>query len=208
MVDTTTGSQVGENASESVLDSAFLTIVSGLPRSGTSMMMQMLKEGGLPVFADGTREADTDNPRGYFEFEPAKKTQEDASWLENSAGKAVKMVYKLLYDLPSDYRYRVLFMRRRAAEVLASQKKMLERQGMKSDVPDEVMSIIFSKELEAVQQWLAKQDNFSVLDVSYNRIIEQPKEEVVKINDFLGPMDMDAMCQVVDPTMYRNRGTE
>jgi len=205
MVDSATGSRVEARVGENGRDAAFLTIVSGLPRSGTSMMMRMLKEGGLPVFADGIREADTDNPRGYFEFEPAKKTKEDASWLEDSAGKAVKMVYKLLYDLPGNHQYRVLFMRRRTAEVLASQKKMLQRQGMKSDVPDEIMARIFSKELDAVRKWLADQKNFTVLEVSYNGVIDHPREEAAKINDFLGPLDIDAMCQVVDPAMYRNR---
>ena len=105
----------------------FLTVVSGLPRSGTSMMMRMLEQGGLPVLIDGVRTADDDNPNGYYEFEAVKQTREDASWLEGSEGKAVKMVYRLLYDLPPDRAYRVLFMTRNLDEVLASQRVMLTR---------------------------------------------------------------------------------
>ena len=101
----------------STATSQFLTIVSGLPRSGTSMMMRMLDQGGLPAIIDGVRTADDDNPAGYYEFEAVKQTKEDPSWLENSEGKVVKMVYRLLYDLPTDRTYRVVFMRRKMEEL-------------------------------------------------------------------------------------------
>src|SRR5690242_7444054 len=103
----------------------FLIIVSGLPRSGTSMMMRMLEHGGIPVLTDRVRTADDDNPNGYYEFEAVKQTRKDPSWLAGREGKAVKMVYRLLYDLPADRNYRVLFMRRKLEEVLASQRTML-----------------------------------------------------------------------------------
>src|SRR5262245_35974300 len=105
-----------------VATAEFLTIVSGLPRSGTSMMMRMLETGGLPVLTDDVRTPDDDNPNGYYEFEAVKQTKQDDSWLQSSEGKAVKMVYRLLYDLPKDRSYKVLFMRRKMEEVLASQK--------------------------------------------------------------------------------------
>ena len=114
-------------------DNKFITIVSGLPRSGTSMMMRMLEAGGMPVITDNLRTADDDNPRGYFEFEPAKKTKDDPSWLNAAEGKAVKMIYKLLYDLPDRLEYRVLIMRRNMQEVLTSQRKMLDRMGILRD---------------------------------------------------------------------------
>src|SRR5215471_15035568 len=106
-----------------------ITIVSGLPRSGTSMMMRMLEMGGMPVIIDQVRQPDVDNPRGYYEFEPAKKTKTDTSWLNHAPGKAVKMVYRLLYDLPSKFTFRVLFMQRKLDEVLVSQRTLLVRQG-------------------------------------------------------------------------------
>src|SRR5262249_30630691 len=102
-----------------------IIIVSGLPRSGTSLMMQMLDGGGVPVLTDNIRAADTDNPRGYYEFEPVKATKRDATWLPAARGKAVKMVSQLLYHLPPGETYRVLFLERDLEEVLASQEKML-----------------------------------------------------------------------------------
>src|SRR5262245_3326165 len=105
-----------------------ITIVSGLPRSGTSLMMQIIKAGGLPALTDEVRAEDEDNPRGYLEFERVKKLRQDQAWLNDARGKAVKMVHLLLYDLPQDRQYQVVFMRRDLREVLASQKRMLVRQ--------------------------------------------------------------------------------
>src|SRR2546428_1479705 len=107
----------------------FITIVSGLPRSGTSMMMRMLDAGGLPVLVDNIRKADDDNPYGYYEFEPVKRLSSDSSWLREARGKAFKMVYALLYELPKDYDYRVIVMQRKMDEIIASQRAMLCRQG-------------------------------------------------------------------------------
>ena len=97
-----------------------ITIVSGLPRSGTSLMMQMLEAGGMPVLTDGIRDADEDNPRGYYELEAVKRTKDDPAWLHGAPGKVVKMIYLLLYDLPTTYNYRIIFMRRPLSEVVAS----------------------------------------------------------------------------------------
>src|SRR5438876_12209503 len=106
---------------------AEIIIVSGLPRSGTSLMMQMLDSGGVEVVTDHVRAADTDNPRGYHEFEKVKRIKQDASWLPLTRGKALKMVSQLLYDLPPGENYRIIFMERDLDEVLRSQEKMLER---------------------------------------------------------------------------------
>ena len=98
----------------------FVTVVSGAPRSGTSMMMRMLAEGGIPALTDGVRKPDSDNPHGYFEFEPVKRTKDDATWLADARGRAVKMVYELLRDLPADRSYRVVLMRRDLGEMVTS----------------------------------------------------------------------------------------
>src|ERR1700730_19121643 len=117
-------------------------IVSDLPRSGTSLMMQMLENGGVEVVTDNIRTADTDNPKGYYEFEKVKKIKEDASWLPATRGKAFKMVSQLLYDLPVGEKYRIIFMERDLDEVLASQEKMLERLGQRA-APREQMKRSF-----------------------------------------------------------------
>lgn len=185
---------------------SYLTIVSGLPRSGTSMMMRMLEAGGIGVITDQQREADEDNPKGYYEFEPAKQTKDDPSWLNDTAGQVVKMVYKLLYDLPDTHQYRVLLMRRDLQEVLASQKVMLGRMGKADDVPDAVMENFFRAEIEKFSDWIVHQPAFQVLEVSYNDLLTDPEPSVRSIASFLQrPLDTLAMCQVVDKSLYRNR---
>jgi hypothetical protein len=187
----------------------FLTIVSGLPRSGTSMMMRMLDLGGMPVVTDNLRQADIDNPLGYYEFEPVKKVKEDQAWVDEAQGKAVKMVYSLLYHLPSNHRYRVLFMRRKMEEVLSSQRKMLDRLG-KSGPPisDEQMAKMFQAQLEKFFAWIKTQSNFALLEVDYNAMVQDPTEQVAKINTFLdNRLNTEAMRSVVDTNLYRNRGS-
>src|SRR5436309_14204442 len=138
-----------------------IIIVSGLPRSGTSLMMQMLENGGVPVVTDHIRTADTDNPRGYYEFEQVKKIKEDASWLPQTRGKAFKMVSQLLYDLPPGERYQIIFMERDLDEMLLSQEKMLERSG-RSAAPREEMKRAFAAHLEKLHAWLARQPNMGI----------------------------------------------
>lgn len=187
-------------------DRNFLTIVSGLPRSGTSLMMKMLEAGGLPVLVDNLREADIDNPRGYYEFEPVKALKKDTSWVGPAQGKAVKMVYMLLYDLPPEAEYRVLFMRRNLNEVLASQKVMLERLGKTSPLDDDKMAAMFRSQLEKFDVWVKDKPNFRVLDVNYNQMVSDAAPLAAQVDQFLGGgLDVDAMARVVDPTLYRNR---
>lgn len=189
-------------------DRSFITVVSGLPRSGTSMMMRMLEAGGVPPLVDHLRTADIDNPRGYYEFEPVKKTKQDASWLDDATGKVVKMVYQLLYDLPEGYEYRVLFMQRAIDEVLASQRKMLSRLGRASDdMSDIAMARIFRGQIDQCLRWLAERPHFDYLEVDYNQVLADPVRQVGAINVFLGGcLDTQAMRECVEPELYRNRG--
>lgn len=184
-----------------------ITIVSGLPRSGTSMMMQMLAAGGLPVLTDHARRADEDNPRGYYEFEAVKDVRNDQSWLSTAGGKVVKMVYRLLYDLPPAFDYRVIFMRRNLDEVIASQEEMLRRNGKPTgDISPEQFATIYQRQLDEVDAWLAKQSNFQVLDVQYRDVLDNPQQVVGELNAFLdGKLDTAAMLRVPDTSLYRNR---
>ena len=186
-----------------------ITIVSGLPRSGTSMMMNMLQAGGMELLADGIRTADEDNPKGYFELERVKKVKEDSSWLGEAKGKVVKAISQLLYDLPTDgsYHYKVLFVRRNLDEILASQKKMLIRRGTyKPEVQDEDMRRMFLVHLDEVTEWLKQQSCFEVLYVNYNRMLDDPTDKIEAINRFLGgAMDTSAMAAAIDQALYRNR---
>lgn len=184
-----------------------ITVVSGLPRSGTSMMMQMLEAGGMPVATDNIRKADDDNPRGYYEFEKVKKIKEDSSWLKDCQGKAFKMVSELLYHLPEDRRYKVIFITREIKEMLSSQRVMLQRSGqISSKVSDEEMAGKFEKRLRNVESWLAGQPNIDVLHVKYNDIIQEPLRYSRSVNRFLGGyLNEERMAQIVKESLYRQR---
>ena len=186
----------------------YITIVSGLPRSGTSMMMQMLAAGGVPALVDNVRQPDEDNPRGYYEFERVKQVESDSSWLDEAEGKVVKMVYRLLYDLPPDHAYRVIFMTRDLNEVIASQQVMLERHGKANEPVDNTRLVeIYRRQLQEVMSWLHGQPNFAVLSVDYHGALSDPRQVVQHLDDFLdGRLDTDAMLRIPDQTLYRERG--
>jgi hypothetical protein len=184
-----------------------ITIVSGLPRSGTSMMMKALEAGGIPPLTDNIRKSDQDNPKGYYEFERVKKIKEDKEWLKEAEGKAVKMISALLKHLPKDYSYKIIFMQRKMEEILASQKKMLIRQNKPTDgIPDEKMAQLYAKHLEDIKNWLNNQPNMDVCYASYNEIIKNPHEYADKINRFLSKkLDAVKMIAAVDQSLYRQR---
>lgn len=185
-----------------------IIIVSGLPRSGTSMMMKMLDAGGIPPLTDEIRAADADNPRGYYEFERVKKLDKgDTAWLAEAQGKAIKVISMLLKHLPPDYSYQVIFMQRHLEETLASQKRMLNHRDKPTDtVSDEEMKTLFQKHLQQIEAWLATQPNISVLYVNYNDLLADPTEHVPQINRFLGgQLDEEKMIEVIDPKLYRQR---
>jgi hypothetical protein len=182
-----------------------IIVVSGLPRSGTSLMMQMLAAGGVEVVTDNIRTADTDNPRGYYELEQVKRIKRDSSWLPQTRGKAFKMVSQLLYDLPPGESYRILFMERDLDEVLASQEKMLRRLGRPA-APREQMKRSFTLHLTALHDWLRQQPNMRVLCVRYADLVERPAEQAERVGVFLGGRaDAARMAGSVDPALYRNR---
>ncbi|HKQ09381.1 MAG TPA: sulfotransferase [Blastocatellia bacterium] len=182
-------------------------IVSGLPRSGTSMMMSMLVAGGIAAMTDAIRTADEDNPKGYFELEKVKELARDKSWLSDAGGRAVKIISALLKHLPSEHRYKIIFMRRHMREILASQRQMLVRRGEPTDtVSDERMAEMFRKHLAEVEAWLARQANIEVIYVNYNQMLEAPAQPITAINDFLGgQLNTAAMTAVVDRTLHRQR---
>jgi Sulfotransferase domain len=184
-----------------------IIVVSGLPRSGTSMMMKMLAEGGLSTVIDGIREADEDNPNGYFEFEPVKKLAEGQDkWLGEASGKIVKVISALLEHLPSQHQYKVLFMEREIKEILASQRKMLHRRGEEATSADEAMEGQFRQHLAATKYWLARQPNMDVLYVDYNKLMTKPEDYGQTIADFIGlPLDVPRMLSVPNAGLYRNR---
>jgi hypothetical protein len=188
------------------MDQEEIIIVSGLPRSGTSMMMQMLEAAGLRALTDNVRQADEDNPKGYFELEGAKSIARDTSWLPQARGKVVKMISALLRHLPAEYRYRIIFLRREMAEILASQRQMLLRRGEPAGDDDAKMAGLFERHLRQVESWISQQPNMRVLFVSYNEILKHRVEQAKALNQFMdNQLDVDAMLQVVDQALHRQR---
>jgi hypothetical protein len=185
-----------------------IVIVSGLPRSGTSMAMKMLQAGGMRTTTDGIRTADEDNPEGYFEDERVKDLaeMEDKTWLKDSRGKAIKVIANLLPPLPETNNYKVIFMERDIEEVLASQKKMLARRGETSATDDERMTQLYRQSLDKVKFQLRFRDCFDVMFIRYKDVIEDPLSHAARMCEFLGrAMDPERMAGAVDENLYRNR---
>jgi hypothetical protein len=183
-----------------------ITIVSGLPRSGTSLMMQMLDAGGLPVLSDGERKADTDNPKGYLEWERIKQLPKDPSLIAEAEGKVVKVISQLILSLPSDHEYRIVFMQRPLPEVLKSQDEMLRRRGNSdSNTDTSTIEEAFQRHLIEVNRWLAGKANVQVSRVHYHRVLREPKAVAEEIAAFLQvPLDIESMVRQVDGSLYRN----
>ena len=189
----------------------FITVVSGLPRSGTSMAMQMIVAGGIAPLTDGVRTADDDNPRGYFEFERVKSLRTDKAWLDDARGKVVKVIHMLVPELPDDRAYRVVFLDRDVREVVKSQSTMLSRSGKSGGgLPPDRLASIYTQQLAQVHAWLAARPNLSVLAVRHADLIHDARAQAARIAEFLQAsngltLDVDAMSGAVDPSLHRNR---
>ncbi len=191
-----------------VVDSDTIVVVSGLPRSGTSMMMQMLEAGGMDVLSDGLRTADEDNRKGYFEYESVKALKTDQSWLPEAGGKAVKIISELLKYLPDTHTYRIIFMQRAMEEILASQRQMLIRRGAPAGAGtgDDGMARIFRKHLDQTETWLSDRPGFRTLYAEHRQILADPAREAARINAFLDHrLDEAAMAAAIDASLYRQR---
>jgi len=185
----------------------YITVVSGLPRSGTSLLSMMLEAGGMTVLTDNIRTADHDNPKGYYEFERVKKIPKgDIEWMEDTKGKAVKVIAALLQHLPAKYQYRVIYMHRNIEEIIKSQNKMLMNLGKTVHKDDDLIKKLLMKHSESSRKWLDKQDNIKVLDIDYNQLIVNPSPFLSEINKLLDfTLSIEKMEQAIDLKLYRNR---
>ena len=184
-----------------------IVIVSGLPRSGTSMAMKMLEAGGLGVVTDGLRTADEDNPKGYYEDERVKNLYQpgDKTWLRESRGKVIKIISFLLKSLPDDNNYKVLFMHRSLREIVASQNKMLARRAEKNDTPDDRAVALLEEQVRDARFFL-RRPQFDVLELNYRETLDSPRPLALRMAEFVGGgLDVEKMTQVVDVQLYRNR---
>jgi predicted AlkP superfamily phosphohydrolase/phosphomutase/tetratricopeptide (TPR) repeat protein len=183
-----------------------IVIVSGLPRSGTSMMMQMLEEGGIAVFTDKKRTADESNPKGYYEHEAIKGLMKENAFLQDAEGKAVKVISQLLSYMPAGYRYKVLFMQRSLDEVLSSQERMLDRDGKVQQADTKKLRTAYQQALNKVSALARDRKDMQFLAVPYSGVVENPEEQARRVSEFLGQdLDTASMAGVVDPALYRER---
>jgi hypothetical protein len=184
-----------------------LTIVTGVPRSGTSLLMQMLAAGGHPIASDGVRPPDADNPRGYFELEASRRLARDAAWLPELAGRALKVVHTLVPALPASLQYRVLLVRRRLDEVLASQRAMLARRGEAPDPGEDARLLpALEAQLARLEDWLEAQPGLAWLRIDHGELLAQPSRQAARLAGFLGGgLDARAMAACVDPALHRQR---
>lgn len=185
-----------------------IVVVSGLPRSGTSMMMQMLAAGGMDPVTDGLRSPDKDNPEGYLEYQPVKDLEHatDKRWLHDARGRAVKIIAFLLEHLPGTHNYKVIFMNRKLDEILVSQSRMLSRLGETDDIDDARMRQLYIDHLARARTMLSHRPQFEVHHVRYPEVIEDPRGNAREVSRFLGRgLDLEAMAAVVRPELYRNR---
>jgi hypothetical protein len=186
-----------------------ITIVSGLPRSGTSLMMQMLAAGGIPVLSDGERVADADNPRGYYEWERIKLLPQQADCIAEAEDKVVKVISQLLFALSPGHEYRIIFMERPLAEVVASQAEMIRRRGTSGPkLSDAVLLAALQAHLSQVNAWLKNSDRTGlvVCRVPYHEVLASARSVSEKIQNFLGrTLNLDAMAAQIDSSLYRQR---
>jgi hypothetical protein len=185
---------------------AVITIVSGLPRTGTSLMMQMLAAGGMTLLTDFERKPDEDNPRGYCEWEPAKLLPKQPELIDEAEGKAVKIISQLLMSIPAGRDYKIIFMQRSLAEVLASQDEMLRHRGSSDLVNHDLMASAFEQHLQVVNAWLKKRTDILVCFLRYKNVVNDPIGSARTVRDFLTlDLNVDAMAQQADRSLYRNR---
>ncbi len=184
-----------------------VVVVSGLPRSGTSLMMQMLEAGGIPPLTDTIRARDEDNPKGYYEHESIKQLQTRPDIMQQAVGRAVKVIHLLLEHLPKGYHYKILFMRRSLEEVVRSQRKMLERSGKQgAALTDAALMKVYENQLVKADELLRSRSDCEVLYIDHRTLIDNPLSIADQINTFLGgDMDVRSMASAVDPGLYRNR---
>lgn len=180
-------------------------MISGVPRSGTSLVMQMLAAGGYPVLADELRPPDVHNPQGYLEYAPVKALRRDASWLPRARGHALKVVHALVSALPAGFAYRLVLVRRDLQEVVASQEAMLGDAAGPAPSPERLVEI-YAAQLAELEAWLSGQPHFRVLRLEHALLLAEPRRAARELAAFLGGgLDEEAMAAAVDPALQHQR---
>ena len=183
-----------------------IMVVSGLPRSGTSLMMQILRKAGLPILTDNRRKADLFNPKGYFEYEKVKSLPEDTSWLNIACGKVIKIISELLEYLPDKYYYAIIFMERDLEELIDSQNKMLLARGQKIQLTNEELVVLLKRHLQAIKEVLKHKKNTEVIYINFNHLLDNPLQVIEQVKKFLQLTgEIDNSFEVIDRNLHRSK---
>jgi len=180
-------------------------IVSGIERSGTSMMMQIIHNSGAPMsFDHDTRPPDENNPKGYFELEGGKiinKLMSGSFPIEDFKGEFIKITAYGMKFLPKG-NYKVIYSERNIDEILDSMEKMAK---IKDENREETRET-FVKLNEMIKTLISEREDIDILFVSYNAILDRPEENIKAIYDFLDDpqLDLDKMISTVDKSLHRN----
>jgi hypothetical protein len=191
------------------MNNSQIIIVSGLPRSGTSLMMQILHSGGIPILCDNEVLPDESNPRGYFEYSPVKNSFKDISWIPQAHGKAVKVITQLIPCIKTDVKIKIIFMERELKEVIQSQHKMILQKNNKtsqSNLFDQKLIDTYTAQISKVEDWIQEKSQIEYIKIKYNQLINNPKYSIEQINTFLSiELNMNKIIEVIDPNLYRNK---
>ena len=189
------------------MDKNDIIVVTGLPRSGTSLMMQILQSLQIKLFTDNHRSADESNPKGYFEHQWVKTIEKDNSWLTDVKGKAIKIVSPLIKYLPVDLNYKIIFMNRDLDEIIQSQERMLTENNKKDDATNsEELKQIFLKDLKQSKDWIHTQLHSEVLEILHSKLLKNPETELEKIKSFLKiDINTTLILKVIDKNLYRSK---
>ncbi len=176
-----------------------ITIVSGWPRSGTSLMLQMLQAGGLEILEDDQRPPDEHNPRGYFELQAVKRIRADSRWLDQAEGRALKLIAVFLEALPATHVYTVFFMRRDWQAMLASQHRLREALGQPPAASDDELLTTYQRETARILAWCRGQTKLRLQEIQFEKLFQDPAAELSVIKPWLPGLDPNAMAAVIDP---------
>ena len=186
-------------------------LVSGLPRSGTSLMMQMLEAGGAKLLIDGERVADVDNPKGYYEWELIKQIGKKPEVLdpEGLDGRAIKCISMLLQQMPLKHNYKVIFMTRPIEEVAVSQRAMINRLATKgAELDNEQLQRGLKMHRKETLNWLKSVPHMELIEIDYPTLIQNPGPEISRLVEFLGADRLPnsaEMAKVIDPALHRKK---
>ncbi len=183
-----------------------ITVVSGLPRSGTSLMMQILEVNGFDILTDNVKTADESNPKGYYEYGKVKKIIKDNNWISEAEGKTIKVIVQLLFYLPLNFNYKIILMERNIDEILDSQAKMLQMLGNKKQIPSDILRKTFQQQMDKSINWMQLQPNIESVRISFGNLFRSPDEELKKlIHLFDGKIEYDISRNVINPALYREK---